>query len=203
METTDLDNANNPFSISNGATNDNVISEQKGGGLLKNLLDNSKQNGKVYKRRVWININKTLFCIWRLQRNQVRVICFGNVSQHILEYFWFHRHTWRKWPANNSSHFQAFLWEMISATFCNKNHHSMPVKENKHDSIIPEPSLGPHAKTVFLFFCDAVVVWIDSFFYVAWLWSPPEMFFCFPSSFFAMKLARFCYAGFHIVVVFI
>lgn len=48
METTGLDNANNPFTLSNGATNDidNVISTQKGDGLMLNLTDNFKQNGK-------------------------------------------------------------------------------------------------------------------------------------------------------------
>nr|XP_023012693.1 titin-like [Leptinotarsa decemlineata] len=39
-----LDNANNPFAISNGATTDNIIS-QKSEGLLLNLTDNFKKNG--------------------------------------------------------------------------------------------------------------------------------------------------------------
>ncbi|XP_023311982.1 mucin-2 isoform X3 [Anoplophora glabripennis] len=39
-----LDNANNPFAISNGAPTDNIIS-QKSDGLLLNLTDNFKQNG--------------------------------------------------------------------------------------------------------------------------------------------------------------
>lgn len=47
METS-LDNANNPFSLSNGASNDidNVITTPKGDGLMLNLTDNFKQNGK-------------------------------------------------------------------------------------------------------------------------------------------------------------
>lgn len=43
MDTTGLDNANNPFSLPNGAPND---IEKKSDGLLLNLTDNFKQNGK-------------------------------------------------------------------------------------------------------------------------------------------------------------
>lgn len=48
METTGFDNANNPFSLPNGASSDieNVISTQKGDGLLLNMTDRLKQNGK-------------------------------------------------------------------------------------------------------------------------------------------------------------